>query len=102
MAWSLWTIRLALILAHSSCQWDTQCNIRKCCPPRMPSGRQAHKLEPCFCVSAQIPSCPPLMLCIPFDVQVRTVAAFGMEQFTVDKYDKALEFPERVRLRHIV
>lgn len=35
-------------------------------------------------------------------VQVRTVAAFGMEQFTVDKYDKALEFPERVRhtLRH--
>jgi hypothetical protein len=42
------------------------------------------------------------MLCIPLDVQVRTVAAFGMEQFTVDKYDKALEFPERVRLRHIV
>jgi ABC-type multidrug transport system fused ATPase/permease subunit len=30
-------------------------------------------------------------------LQVRTVAAFGMEQGTVDKYDKALEYPEKVR-----
>jgi hypothetical protein len=31
-------------------------------------------------------------------LQVRTVAAFGMEQGTVDKYDQALEYPEQVRL----
>lgn len=30
-------------------------------------------------------------------LQIRTVAAFGMEQITVDKYDKALELPEKVR-----
>lgn len=36
---------------------------------------------------------PMLLLC----PQVRTVAAFGMEQGTVDKYDRALEYPEQVR-----
>lgn len=30
------------------------------------------------------------------DVQVRTVAAFGMEQGTVKKYDQALELSQKV------
>lgn len=37
-----------------------------------------------------------MLLCCCVFLQVRTVAAFGMEQGTVDKYDQALEYPERV------
>lgn len=39
--------------------------------------------------------CLNIVLCVY--LQIRTVAAFGMEQITVDKYDKALELPEKVR-----
>lgn len=42
-------------------------------------------------------ACPCLLrVAALLPTQVRTVAAFGMEQATVASYDRALELPEKV------